>query len=96
MSYIIKSRQKAQAKKLGLTIKPSTNKKKKVDILKDKKKVGSIGAKGYSDYATYIKTLGKKDADKKRHAYIKRHAKEPKMKDGKRTNSFYADKILWG
>ena len=96
MSYTIKARQKAQAKKIGVSIKPSENKKKKVDVFKDKKKVGSVGAMGYSDYATYIKTIGKKDANKKREAYLKRHAKEPKTKNGKRTNSYYADVILWG
>jgi len=96
MSYQIKPRQKVQAKKIGVSIKPSENKKKKVDVFKDKIKVGSIGAIGYSDYATYIKTIGKKEADKKRTNYLKRHEKEPKIKNGKRTNSYYADIILWG
>ena len=96
MSYQIKPRQKAQAKKIGVSIKPSENKKKKLDVFKDKKKVGSIGAIGYSDFATYLKTLSKKEAEKKRTNYLKRHAKEPKIKNGKRTNSYFADVILWG
>ena len=95
MSYIIKPLQRTKAKNLGLTIKPSTNKKKKVDVFKGDKKVGSVGALGYNDYATYIQKIGKKDADKKRKNYLKRHAKEPKIKEGKRTNSYYADRILW-
>ena len=96
MSYQISARQKANAKKLNVTIKPSTNKKKKVDVFdKDNKKVGSIGAMGYKDYSIYLKELGKEKADIKKNAYLKRHSKEPKEKDGKKTNSFYADKILW-
>jgi hypothetical protein len=95
MAYQIQQRQKAQAKKLGLTIKSSTNKKKKIDIFKGKDKIGSAGAIGYNDFATYLKSIGKEAANKKRLAYLKRHSKEPKMKDGKRTNSYYADEILW-
>lgn len=94
--YKIKPLQREKAKKLGLTIKPSTNKKKKVDIFNKKgEKVGSVGASGYKDYATYLNELPKKEADLKRKNYLKRHAKEPKKKDNKRTNSYYADKILW-
>ena len=93
--YKIKQIQKDKAKKLGVEIKPSTNKKKKVDVFKKGEKVASIGATGYKDYGTYLQELPKKEADKKRKNYLKRHSKEPKMKDGKRTNSYYADKILW-
>jgi hypothetical protein len=95
MSYIIKKIQFEKAKKLGLNIKPSTNKKKKLDVFKDDKKVGSIGALGYKDYGTYLEELPKKDANLKRKNYLARHSKEPKTKDGKKTNSYYADKILW-
>ena len=94
--YKIKDLQLQKAKKLNVTIKPSTNKKKKVDVYnKDGKKIASIGATGYKDYATYLTILPKKEADKKRKNYLARHSKEPKMKDGKRTNSYWADKILW-
>ena len=94
-NYKIKKIQKDKAEKLGLEIKPSTNKKKKVDVFKKGEKVASIGATGYKDYGTYLTELPKKEADKKRKNYLARHSKEPKMKDGKRTNSYYADKILW-
>tara|TARA_R110002073_G_scaffold301782_1_gene469244 strand:- start:178 stop:471 length:294 start_codon:yes stop_codon:yes gene_type:complete len=94
--YEIKKLQIDKAKKLNTTIKPSTNKKKKLDVFdKNGNKVASIGAIGYKDYATYLTELPKKDANKKRKNYLARHAKEPKMKDKKRTNSYYADKILW-
>ncbi len=99
-SYDIKKLQEQKAKKLGVSIKPSTRKNKKLDVFKDGKKIASIGGVrktgvAYGDYATYIKTLGKKEADKKRKNYLARHSKEPKTKNGKKTNSYYADKILW-
>ena len=95
MSYRIKKIQLEKAQKIGVTIAPSSNKKKKLDVFKDGVKVGSIGATGYKDYGTYLEELPKKDADKKRKNYLARHKKEPKTKDGKKTNSYYADKILW-
>lgn len=93
--YKIKQIQIDKANKIGVTIKPSENKKKKVDVFKNGLKVGSIGAIGYKDYGTYLEELPKKEADKKRKNYLARHSKEPKTKDGKKTNSYFADKILW-
>ena len=98
--YEIKTRQKDRAKLMGLTIKPSTNKKKKIDVFKNEKKIGTIGGRKldgtfYNDYATYLLNTDKKNADLKRKNYLRRHAKEAKIKDGKRTNSYYSDKILW-
>ncbi len=99
-AYKIKKLQEQKAKKLGVSIKPSTLKNKKLDVFKDGKKIASIGGvrksgEPYNDYATYIKSVGKKEADKKRKNYLSRHSKEPKTKNGKKTNSYYADKILW-
>ena len=98
MDYKIQPRQFKIAKKLGVEIKPSKN--KKIDIYKDDIKVASIGGRRkdktfYNDYATYITILGKAKADLKKKNYLARHAKEPKEKDGKKTNSFYAKAILW-
>jgi hypothetical protein len=96
MSYKIKKLQKEKAEKLNLVIKPSKNKNKKIDVFdKEGNKLASIGALGYKDYATYIQEIGLDKANIKRKNYLKRHAKEPKIKDGKRTPSFFADKILW-
>lgn len=92
MSYQIKPRQRANAKKLGVIIKPSTNKNKKIDVFKDNKKIASIGALAYSDYATYIKDKGKEFADNRRRLYKIRHDKTRK-KIG--SNSYWADQILW-
>jgi hypothetical protein len=90
--YEIKARQKRNAKKLGVEIKPSTNKKKKIDIYANNKKIASIGATSYKDYATYIETDGKEYADKRKKAYRARHEKTRKIIG---SNSYYADQILW-
>ena len=90
--YEIKARQKRNAKILGVEIKPSTNKKKKIDIYKNDKKIASIGASSYNDYASYIETKGKEYADNRRRLYKARHEKTRKIIG---SNSYYADKILW-
>ena len=89
--YIITSYTKRQAKKLGVIVKPSTN-KKKIDVFKDKKKIASVGAIGYLDYPNYIKKIGKEKAEIKREAYKKRHVGNRHKKG---SNGFYADKLLW-
>lgn len=95
MVYQIKPRQKEAARKIGVTIKPSKNKGKKLDVLKGGKKVASIGAKGMNDYATYIKTKGKPFADKRKSLYMQRHKKDKTYKDGKLTPGYFSKKILW-
>jgi hypothetical protein len=90
--YEITNYTKEQAKKLGVEVKPSTNKKKKIDVFKSGEKIASVGAIGYADYPTYIKTEGKLYADKRRELYKMRHSKD-RNKIG--TNGFYADKLLW-
>lgn len=101
MSYTIKNYTKNQAKKLGVIVKRSTNKKKKIDVFKKEKdkngkmilkKISSVGAIGYNDYPTYIKTKGKEYADKRRKLYKIRHNKYRNIKG---TNSYWADKLLW-
>ncbi len=56
--YEITNYSKDQAKKLGVQIKPSTSKNKKIDVFKNSEKVASIGAKGYKDFPTYTKEKG--------------------------------------
>lgn len=77
-----------QAKKLGVTIKPSTNKMKKIDVFKNDKKITSIGASGYKDYPTYMKE-DKNLAKQKRDNYKSRH------RNNKGVAGFYASNILW-
>ena len=86
-----------RAKKLGVTIKPSTLKNKKIDIFKDGKKIASVGGvkkdgSYYKDFPTYIKTEGKEKADKRRKLYKIRHNKTRKIIG---SNSYYSDQLLW-
>lgn len=92
MTYEITDYSFKQASKLGVEIKPSTNKNKKIDVFKQGKKVTSIGATGYSDYSTYVKTKGKDYADKRRKLYKLRHEKDRKVIG---SAGYLADKILW-
>ncbi len=74
-----------KARKIGYKVKASTRKGKKLDVFKDGKKVGSIGAQGYSDFIQH--------KDKKRRANYK--ARHGKYRNRVGTNSYFADKILW-
>ena len=78
---------KARAKSLGVEVKPSTRKNKKLDVFDatGKKKLASIGDVRYSDYLQH----GDED---RRKRYKARH--EP-HRHKKGTPSFYADQILW-
>jgi hypothetical protein len=81
-----------QANKLGVSVKRSTNKTKKIDVFKNNKKVASVGANGMSDYPTYIKSRGIKYAKTRRRLYKMRHEKNRHIPE---TAGFYADKLLW-
>lgn len=91
--YAITQYSRDQAKKLGVTIKPSTNKGKKIDVFdKDGKKLASVGALGMGDYPTYMKTKGQAYADERRRLYRIRHGK---TMDKVGSPSYYAAAILW-
>lgn len=92
MSYTITNYTKEQAKKLGVQVKPSTNRTKKIDVYKDGKKIASIGARGMNDYPTWIKKKGIEYAKERRRLYKIRHD-NTRHKRG--TPSYYADKLLW-
>jgi hypothetical protein len=96
MSYKIHDYSYNQAKKIGVEIKPSKRKAKKIDVYKNGKKVASIGAIGYKDYPTYQAAekkglVPKGTAKKKQKAYKARHI----YRKLKNTPAYYADKILW-
>lgn len=78
-----------QAKKLGVEIKPSTNKKKKIDVFKSGEKVASIGSAGMGDFPTFMKEKGEAYAKERRRLYKLRHSKNTGLA-GK-----YANEILW-
>lgn len=91
MSYRILPYSYRQADRLGVEIKPSTVKGKKIDVMKGGKKVASIGALGYSDYPHY-KQKDPRMAEERRKAYRARHREEL---DKVGTPGYYASRLLW-
>ena len=81
-----------RAKKLGVTIRPSHNRTKKIDVIKRGHVVASVGALGMNDYPTYWKKMGKTYANKRRRLYKIRHSKDRTRRG---TAGYYADQILW-
>lgn len=71
--YHITDYTKRKARELGVEVKQSKDPKKKIDVYKNGKKVGSIGQIGYKDYPTYLKEEGKEVADERRRLYHLRH-----------------------
>lgn len=90
--YRIKPYTYKQAKKLHVEVKPSTNKTKKIDVYKNKKKIASVGAYGMNDYPTYIMKKGIKYAKTRRRLYKQRHEKDRHIAW---SNGWLADKLLW-
>ena len=82
-----------KAKKLGVKVKPSTVKGKKVDVFNSKgEKLASIGALGMNDYYLWQKKKGLDFAKRRRKAYKMRHEKD-RHKRG--SAGFFADQLLW-
>jgi len=76
---------KERAKKLGVTVRESTRKHKKLDVYRGGEYITSIGDLRYSDF------LQHQDPDRRKR-YKQRHEKD-RHKGG--TAGYYADKILW-
>ena len=89
--YKIKKHTYTQAKKLGVVVKPSKVKGKKIDVFKDGKKIASIGDSRYKDFLLYSME-DKKKAKQRRRLYKIRHQKN-RTKKG--SSGYYADKLLW-
>jgi hypothetical protein len=92
MKYLITSRQKRNAKRLGVKILPSNNKSKKISVYKDGIKVADIGAIEYWDYYHYINAYGRSYANERQRLYKLRHNKYRHIKG---SPAYYADQILW-
>ena len=90
--YQISARTQLVAKKIGVTVEPSTRKNKKIDVYKDGKRVASVGDSRYFDYHLYLNSKGKEYADERKRLYKIRHAKNLNKKG---TPSYYADQLLW-
>lgn len=98
MAYKIKPHSFAQAKKLGVTIKPSKNPIKKLDVFDMAgKKLASVGAIGYKDYPSFMELekngkVPKGTAVKRRALYKIRHEKDRKILN---SPGYFADRLLW-
>ncbi len=89
--YHISSYTRKRARALGVDVRTSTRKGKKIDVFKHGKKVASIGALGYDDFTTYSKK-NKSNAKKRQHLYHQRHKKDSKRRG---SPGYYASKLLW-
>ncbi len=92
MVYDIKQYSFDQAAKLGVTIKPSIKKGKKIDVFKGDEKLASIGSLGMKDFPTYLEEYGKDFAQNRRRLYRLRHAR---TLDKKGSPSWYSANLLW-
>ena len=81
-----------QAKRLGVTVKPSKNKSKKLNVYQNGKKIASVGAYGMSNFPTYIRNSGLAYAKTRRRLYKMRHEKD---RHRKWTKGWLANQLLW-
>jgi len=90
--YIILPRTKKIASDMNLSIHPSKNPKKKIDVFDNKtgKFLGAVGASEYMDYPHYIRENGLAYAMKRKKAYEIRHNKDLGSGLGR-----LAYKLLW-
>ncbi len=92
MGYNISLHTRRAAKRLGVSVKSSNKKGKKIDVFKNGKYLLSVGAIGYDDYGTLLAKGKNELAEKKRKAYKARHQQYRNIRG---TKSYYADKLLW-
>ena len=81
-----------QAKILGVEVKPSTHKNKKIDVYKNGTYICSIGFLGMKDFPTYIKEKGLDYANERRRLYRIRHKSDKNIVG---SNGYYASELLW-
>lgn len=74
--YRITPYTKDKAKQLGLEVKSSKKKGKKIDVFQNGKFLHSIGDILYKDYPTYLQEEGKEIADERKRLYHLRHTKK--------------------
>ena len=86
--YSILPYTKQKAKELGVIIKPSKKKNKKIDVLTENGVI-SIGDKRYKDYPTYKNFYGSPTAEYHKRLYHARHKKDTGLA------GFYARELLW-
>ena len=77
------------------SIRPSADKKKKIDVFLRTDKIASVGDPELGDYPSYIESDGLEFANKRRAAFYSRFRRLPDIKDGKITNMFWSRYLLW-
>ena len=89
--YSISQYTRSKAKRMGVDVRQSTRKGKKIDVFKNGKKVASIGALGYDDFTSYSKK-NKSLAKERQRLYRIRHSKDSKKRG---SPGYYAFHLLW-
>jgi hypothetical protein len=89
--YTISAYTRKRARALGVDVRPSTRKGKKIDVFRNGKKVASVGALGYNDFTTFSRK-SKSKANERRRLYHIRHKKDSAKKG---SPGYYAAKLLW-
>ena len=108
LPYHILPYTRKQARRLGVQVRPSHNKTKKIDVFKQlhisnaqpltskgrrkDRLVASVGANGMNDYPTFIQKRGLKYAQSRRRQYKRRHEKDRHIRGSR---GWYADQLLW-
>ena len=90
--YTITNYTKQRAKRLGVTVRKSSNPNKKIDVFKNGKKVSTVGGCGYKDYPTFLREDGKDVANRKRRGFKSRFQRHRTKRGSK---AYYADQLLW-
>jgi hypothetical protein len=81
-----------KAKEIGVEIKPSKNKKHKIDIYHNGEFITSGGDINYQDYPHYIENRGLEYANERRRLYRIRHKKDVEQ-EGSR--GWLINYLLW-
>ena len=95
MGYKITNELRQRAKSLNVTVKPSTDESKKLDVYQNGKLIARIGQAHAMDYLLYKSLYGQEYAAKKRELYYKRHPYNIKKIDGVYTPDYLAKALLW-
>lgn len=84
-----------RAAKLGVSVKPSINRDKKIDVYYNNKLIAQVGQANAMDYHLWKKEKGVQYANERRDLYYKRHPYSVVKKDGVYTPDYLAKKLLW-
>jgi len=86
--YVITDYTKKKAKAIGVEVRPSTRKGKKIDVYQHGVKIASIGDLRYKDYPTFLQEDGKVVAEQHKKQYHLRHTRDS-------VGEFLAKWLLW-